>query len=513
MSKALDNVLCIDKNILNKALLIIGDNSDRFLDDNGSKYLIDESQLNEISKKLERIIEFKKRTVPQDLSYMDSSLYKELNDKYVEMLYGPIRDKAINFESEKINKEEELRIGIRINDLIDGIKKLPELIEIIKNEIREIKKNNLSENINTICINFNKLYRNGGSLEEYLNVKKELDLIIKKSYIDSINNHPYDNKGIFLVKEDNDVKILSSENMNEFKCGLIYSPASIKCVRNKNDNSFISFYSMNENPYKIELNDDKPIGIYAITYGEGSISQNYKKAKYTYSQVGIPFIEIDKTKYIDQSELNIKELIDDLLNDKGIPVKNKDEDFYSKFQFFYDKFKILKTSEYDEGRIINLFDFCHNIIFSQRWLDPNYLLSSDNSVEAIKEAFDHNIYLDFNIFRNERIGIDQLDTFERIFYSKKDDRRLNMVYAGIDKILEEIHNASRERKQEIVNIINSAPCRDSYLIKQLIITKNNQKEIKDTHNNKSVNFVRTDNYDDRVNSLLSLLKSSDGRSR
>ena len=389
---------------------------------------------------------------------------------------------------------------------IDGIKRLPDLIENIKKEIKEIKKNNLSENINAISVRFYNLYKNGGSLEEYENIKKEVDTIIKKSYFDAINNHPYDNKGIFLVKENNVVSILTSENMDKFKYGLIYSPASIKCVRNLNDNSFISFYSLKDNPYDIELNDEEPIGIYAVTYGEGLISPNYENAKCTYKQVGIPFIEIDKTKYIDRSELSIKELIDNLLDDKGIPVNNK-------FDYFYNKFKSLKAGNYDEGRIINLFDFCHNIIFSQRWLDPNYLLSSDNSVETIKEAFDHNIYLDFNIFRNNRIDIDQLDTFERIFYSKKSDHRLNMVYAGIEEILNEIHNASSERKQEIVNIINSSPCSDSYLIKQLILPKNNQKETKNINSYKQVNMVRVDNNDDKVNSLLSLLKSNDGFSR
>ena len=496
MSESLDKMVCIDMNVLNKVFLIIGDSSDRKIDNNGKEYLISGKELSSIVQTFKRIIDFKNRGISSDVSYFDSTEYKKIYDKYLNAIYDPIVDKKVNNKTPKIDEEKILKIGIELYDEIEGIKSLSSLIEQIRKEIMEVQSNDLSENINTILINFKKLLNDGGTVEQYSNLKTELDLIIKKTYVSSINNYPLDNKKIYLVKENNEVKILSSYNINDFSYGYIYSPNSIVSVTSKNDNSFISFYNLKSDDYKIVINEDRPIGFYAVTYGEGYINPNYKKAKTILDQYGLEFVEIDKTKFLEASDIDKKGLIDNLLEDRGTPEKDANEDFYKKFDSFYTNFMALKGGKYDESNIITLFENSYNIIRSQSWLNLDYLLSQDPAL--IRQVLENNIYYSYNIFLNEKITMNSLEEFDKTFYDRRKDIKLNAAYTGISEILEEIHKGSRARKEEILNIINASPCRESYLLLTFI---------------KKINSRRKTTEEVNINSTPIYFESETGRAR
>ena len=263
--------------------------------------------------------------------------------------------------------------------------------------------------------------------------------------------------------------------------------------------------------YEIKLNNDRPIGIYAVTYGEGCINPNYKKAESTLDQYGLEFVEIDKTKFLEPREVDKKELIDNLLNDRGTPISSEDDDYYKKFDTFYDKFMALKAGKYDESRVITLFENSFNIIRDQIWVDLNYLLNPSHGVSLIKQVLENNIYYDFNIFiTGKKVTLESLDLFVNTFYERRNDPILNSVYFGISDILNTISKASPKRKQEIVDAINSSPCRDSYWICDLIKRIDSKPRKTNTVESTKAKITKLETKEQKVNSLLDLLKSNDG---
>ena len=514
MSESLDVTVVIDMDVLNKAFLIMEDSSDHRFENNGHQYLLTKKELAKIGKDFKRFIDFKKLGIPNDIPYFNSKEYKKLCDEYTNIVYTPVEKKKVDNKEQELDVEKLLRIGIKLNDQIEGIKILPELIEQIRNEIMEVQTNDLSDNINSILLEFKKLLNSGATIEEYKKLKTELDLIIKKSYISTINNYPFDNKGIYLVKENNKVRILSSYNINNFRCGYIYSPNSIISVTNSNDNSFISFYSIKDDNYEIKLNEDRPIGVYAVTYGEGYINPNYQKAKSTLDQYGLEFVEIDKTKYLDSRDVDKKELIDNLLVDRGTPVANADDDYYKKFDSFYNKFMTLKGGKYDESGIITLFEDSFNIIRNQMWVDLDYLLNPSHDLELLKQVLENNIYYEFNIFiTGKKVTMESLDLFINTFYEKRNDPILNSIYFGISDIINMIYKSSAKKKQEIIDAINASPCRDSYWICNLIERMNSKTSKTNIVESTKAKITKLESREEHINSIYELLKSKDGVSR
>ena len=123
------------------------------------------------------------------------------------------------------------------------------------------------------------------------------------------------------------------------------------------------------------------------------INPNYVKAQNLYSVKGLPFIELDKTKFIEKEKIDIKGLIDNLLFDKGIPVKDKDENYYELYFPFFIEYQNMKhDGSLDKGKAINLFDFYFDAITSQRFLDLSLLLNGRYSPQNIKLIINNNIY-------------------------------------------------------------------------------------------------------------------------
>jgi hypothetical protein len=94
--------------------------------------------------------------------------------------------------------------------------------------------------------------------------------------------------------------------------------------------------------------------------------------------------------------------------------------------------------------------------------------------------------------------MNSLEEFDKTFYDKRKDIKLNAAYTGISEILEEIHKGSRARKEEILNIINASPCRESYLLLTFI---------------KKINSRRKTTEEVNINSTPIYFESETGRAR
>ena len=513
MVKSIDNIICINKNIFNKILLLTNNTSDLCLDENDDSYLISKTVFDKTVDRFNKLLMEKQHESFKNIKGASLSRYNELNDEYERIKYNYIRNNFNKVKNSKINTESLLDISIKIYEEIENIKKVPLYINDIRKELKEIQNNESKSIINSYMIRFKRLLNDGGLIEYYINLKAELDSALRKEYINEINSFFGDNKSMYLVKNEGQVKILDVSNLNGFTYGLIYSSESIKKVTNKNSDSFISFYNCNFESCNIELNDDKPIGIYCVTYGEHSINPNYKAAKNIFVQKNTPFVEFDKTLLMSRSDYSINELINNLLVDSNLDVvanSNKEQSYYDLYEPFFEQFKNLKFGDYNESQIINIFDAHRHYINDQRYLDLDNLLSKSLDDSEIINILNINIYFDFNIFRKGNINRTKLKLFHDTFYDKKDDERLNRIYPGIDVILNEIHEASCNRIDEIIEIINKAPCKDSWLIKNLIkpihiVKKNQTNNIQSTEST----FVSSGNEKTIYKEFVDFLKSAD----
>lgn len=468
MGNSIDSIICINKDLFNKLLLITKNSSDIYVDENNGNYFVEESIVKKVVKDFNTIFKDIEHIIPKNTKGVSFNVYNELTDKYNELKFNAIRNNFNKIKTDKINFEDDLKFKLDIYEEAINMSKIPSYIESIKKELKEIKDNGLSENINSYLIRFNSLLSDGGILREYMSLKGELDLIIKKTYTDNIVSDINDNKKIYLVKSNNEFKILDYGNINNFSYGYIYSANSINDVTEKNSHAFVTFYNYSDNTCKININDDEPIAYFAVTYGEKEINNNYKNAQSICGEKNLPFIELDQTEF-NPNDFNKKELIDNLLVDKGIEISDKNESFYNLFTPFYIEFKNLKLSgNYTQGNIINLFDYYFDVIFSQKYLDLNILLSSACNFEKIKDILSYNKFYDFNIFRSGRVNDIDISNFYNHFYDYKSNRILNMVYPGLEQILIMLDTSNQYDKSQITKIISDAPCRDSWLIYKLV---------------------------------------------
>lgn len=506
MGKNVENIICINMNTFNKILLITNNNSDLCLDSNQDSYLIENSIYSKVINRFENII---KATLREDISIKGASLarYNELKDEYEAIKYNSIRNEYNKIKSKKVSKETIYDLCISLYEEVQNIKKIPSLIKEITAYLNEIKNNNLSENINSYKVRFKSLVNNGGLYEDYNNLKIELESVIKKTYTERINTSITDDKNVYLVKEQDKVRILDTADLNSFTYGLIYSSNSIKRVTNEGSDAFVSFNNMDFDTSVIELNDDKPIGIYAVTYGEHSISPNYNKAKSIFVSKDTPFKEFDKTLLMNEENYSINELIDNLLIDSNLEVvvnNVKDQSYYNLYKPFFEKFKNLKFGSYTESNIINLFDVHLHFVNDQKFLDLNNLLFGDFEVDEIRTILKINKFYDFNIFRNTKVDKTKINQFLDVFYEFKDNEKLNEVYPGIWFILEEFKKASDKKTDELISIINSLPLndRDSYFIAHLFDPKKDVRYLQGNalaentfvrpQNDKNIGFVLRD---------------------
>lgn len=512
MGKSVDEIVCINKDLYNKILLITNSNLDQAIDENLENYLISKS-LYEQTKNI--FINMLKNSLRENLECIKGaslSKYNALKDEYQIMIYTPIAEKANNEKVDKLNEEELLDIQIRLYQEIENIKKIPGLINEIIEELKQLKSDMFKEYKSKL----NNFIKNGASFEEYIGLKNEIDKIIKQTYIDAINTDVYGNKKIYLVKNNGKYKFLDVANLNGFTFGYIYSPESIIKVTNENNQSFVNYNNINYENDLIVTDESKPIGIYAVTYGEGSISLNYQKAMNLYSTYGLPFIEFDKTFTMNIKNYCIDELINNLIIDKGLglTIDSQNEQIdYSSYMPFFKRFMALKEGKYSEGNVINLFNFYFDFINSQSYLNLDNVLSY-NSRELIKEILECNKFFDFNIFKTDGINIEKLNTFINTFYPYRDNKELNIIYKGISPILNELYNATESKKLEVVNLINSSPCKDSWFLATKIVPP---YRLLDERRAKvdplPVTFVSSGNEETVYDEYLGFLKSNDGFAR
>lgn len=479
MEKNIDKLICVNIDLFNRVLMCCKITSDQDLNPDYSKnlYLIENSKYEKIINKFKRLLKFDEDKSFMNVKGADLSRYNDLKDDYLSVsVINEVNKKNKIKRNKSINEEKQIELGIKVLDEIEKIKKIPETISRIKKEIKEVKDYDLSPNINSLELKFLTLYNNGSYLEDYEYVLKELDSIIKKTYQNKINRDVNDDKNIYLVKNEKDLKILDSANMDNFSYGFIYGADSIKRVYDKNNDAFVSFDNLDKDSAVIEIYDEKPIGIYAVTYGEKSLNPNYNNAQNLSIRRSLPFIELDKTLLMDNVSTN--ELIDNMLDQKGVKISNKDEEFYKQFDLFINDFMNIKLEKYDESNIINLFEIYFQMIYSQRYLNLDSTLDNpDTNPQRLKDIFEHNIYYDFNIFKDIKVNKSILSKFRDTFIKYASDYNLNSVYPGVNVVLTELYHADDERMNEIVNIINNSSKRDSWLIANLINPRHKPRKV------------------------------------
>lgn len=504
MEKNIENIICINKDIFNKLLLLTNTSSDVSLDENDTYYLIEKKIYNEVVNKFNKLLRFKEKESFINIKGASLLKYNELKNKSMSIKYNDIRNKYNMIKAPKIDEEDLLNTEIMLFEEIDNIKKIPSIVEKIKKEISEVKRDNISDNIKSIEVKFNKLVYDGALYNDYLLIKEELDLIIKSTYVNNINRSTTDNKDVYLVKQGDKFSILNTSNIDKFEYGYIYSPDSIIEVKNKNNDYFTSFNNADFNSCEIKVRDEKPIAIYAVTYGEMSINQNYVKAQNVLTRKNLPFIEFDITKMMNPANYSIKGFIDNLLADKGVEISNKTDEFYEKFKHFYTSFMKIKLNKYDEGNVINLFDFYFNAIFSQKYINLDKVFDEHYTPLIVKTILENNIYIDFNIFAKDRINKTVLKKFYETLYPYINNELLNKAYPGIDDILQTLSISSEDTISEIIDIINNSSCKDSWLISNLIKQKSKVNyEVKDNR----LSEIKEEKK--QVKALVSLLKSKD----
>lgn len=411
-----------------------------------------------------------KRSLKKDLSYIDYSSLDNLSDAYIKDCYEPIRDKHNHVLIEDEDKKDLLQDAIKIAKEILNIRKVPKLIKEIDDLLIEIKLNKLSYSVSTYKEEFNRYKNDGASYDDYVKLKKELESILRKTYFKNISSFiSSDLSKNLLVSKDDEIKILNRDNLEDFTFGYIYSPRDIIYVKNKDKDIFVPYNRLEINNYMIKLSDNaKPIGTYAITVGEKEFSNNYVNAQNLLKRLPEGyFLEVDLSKILTIQKLNKYKIdfIDRLLNDKGLEVSNKDEDFYNKFEIFFQRFMDLKKSNYDKGNVINLFDFYYNVIFSQKYMNLDYAIEKC-SVEELKDVVENNIYYDYNIFKKKDITNNDISLFVDKFKLYKSSSALNNVYPGINLIIDYLLTIKDDKFDEFKDYINALDVRDSWLISQ-----------------------------------------------
>ena len=164
MGKSVETIVCINKDLFNKLLLITNNTSDLCLDENETEYLIEKSIYDDVVINFNKRFKEIERELPLNTKGVSLSRYNELNDKYKEVEYNHIRNGFNKIKDKKINEEEQLSLKVEIFEEIKDLKQIPDLINRIKLELQEIKQNHLSDNIGSYITRYNTLLRDGGLL-------------------------------------------------------------------------------------------------------------------------------------------------------------------------------------------------------------------------------------------------------------------------------------------------------------------------------------------------------------
>lgn len=493
----------ISKKVINSALINTSYEKLELKSYDDNNYLLSTKEIEKLKNKLSQQIRLFDLEKVKRNKKIDSTRLISLLEKYEQYNYKYIQNK---YDKNKrgINLEDVLDAQNNVFEEYNKINKIPNLINSVDKLINEISNDSSKGNLSLKDL-FNDLKKDGGFFEDYQNIENNVLRKIKYEYIHNITKlmdiNPNNELYLIVKDEENGTKLMSKENLKDFSYGYIYAPEDIICAKNNKDKEeFISFNNLDKKKNIVEINDKSPIGIYAITLGEKNLSENYKNAvelKNNYPL--IPLLEFDLSKYLkDENLLDIKEnFINKMLDDKGIVLSNIDSK--NNFSYFFKLYDELKNGRYTEERIINLFDYTFNIIYSQTNMDLTMVLDKYKTVEDVKEILENNVYFKGNIFRNrnqkefKKLTKEDLRMFYDVFEKVRNNEIINIIYPGLSVIINYLDEINTIDLLDLVKLINNSKTVDSWYISQnikpthmkiktekeeLIETKQYYKEIK-----------------------------------
>lgn len=398
------------------------------------------------------------------------SLDKLVSEGY-DKSFTRVRNNFHYLNGENASNEELFDITLKIAKEILNIKRIPVIKKEIKQLIHIVESNNLSYSLETIKAGLHELENKGGDYEQYLNIKKLLESIIRKTYFKNLSNVVSDEfSGTYLIKEDNDVYLLNKNNAYMFSYGLIYSPTSIKSATNEDESIMVPFNELNKDSYKIELKEeDKPIGVYAVTIGEKDLNENYVKAQALVKRLNLnSFLNVDLTKFMEGEDLEVlkNDFIRRMLisSNRIAPDQEIKKSYYQNLGIFFDRFLELKSKHYEQGNIINLFEKCCRIVYGQCYSDLGFVLRTEKNLEGedvpsldlndIKDILEYSIHYDFNIYKKEAVTNNDIALFVGKFYMYRNNRYLNMIYPGIGNLLDYLGEIKDDNYDVVRDYIN-----------------------------------------------------------
>ena len=439
-------------------------------------YSIPKEDFEIIKKEFIISIRLEEKRLNKEAEGIDFSNLDKLVSEYQSKSASNSKNNYYHNEENNYSSEELFQIALMIAQEIKNIRKIPKLRNEIDRLIKKVIAYNLSYSIETIKTTFSELKNNGGTYEQYFNLKTLLESIIRKTYNKNISAViSQELEGNFLIKEDDQVYILNKSNAYMFSYGFIYSPLSIEKATNGEDDKIVPFNELSKTDYNIKLKKgEKPIGVYAITVGEKELSGNYTKAKSLIERSGVTsFIDVDLTKFLDGEDLEVvkNDFIKRMLLDSGIINETDIKDFYyDKLSIFFDRFMELKKKDYSTGNITNLFSDYLRYVFSQTYADPSSVLKEEKDLEGnsksalpldtIKEIFTYSIHYDFNIYTKKEVTNNDIALFVDKFYKYRDNRYLNLIYYGINNLLIYLHEIKDDNFDKVRDFINSKEPQD-----------------------------------------------------
>lgn len=469
------------------------------------KLIVPSGDISNLIKDIKHDLNIKFINDIKSLKNIDISSFLNNYNEYYEISCNLIRYSVNQLDDIDDLKEKLIIQGI---DLIKYGTKLLSIDKIryeIEAMISELKESNYFKDIESISLKYKRLKDGKAEYEEYLKLHNNLKLIINSSYKGKITSLDdiYKTNDLSLIVKDSSGKtyLLNNENMKYASYGLIMDSSYNIEKAYSDKESLKSYDTLDKKRNYVKLSKEEVIGVYIITLGEKSLNSNYINAENLSQKYhGKKIYEIDLSRYENNeyNKENIKSLIDNLLDNKNVDFRVKDDNFYNQFSYFIKEFNKLKSGKYNESSIINLFDKCFAHIYSQNLVykeeesmingvlckekkfNIDELLTS-HTYSEVKDVLEHNINIKSNMFNYDKIDKNILFRFKEDFYKYKDDKTLNSIYLGINVILEYLDSISDEDYEDVAEKINSLNKMDSWLIAQSI----KPSHIKFQNNNKN----------------------------
>lgn len=436
--------------------------------------IVHDKDILEVAEKLKKETDLTSLNLIRKIEYVDKTDFENAYENYVAAKYEIKRNNFENITTETNLYDKLISSGIKLRKEMEKLKLFPGIKRHITEMIQEIKLSNSFNDIKQIDAKFNKLIRTSGKTEEFEKLERNLSKIIGDTYkshlTEDLTLSPTGDFIFVSSKDEESCFLLSKENLLDAKYGVILEAENnIKIASNsKKESKLLPFSKLDKKSNYIEVYDFNPAASYAITLGEKSLSNNYREAdKLSKKYHGIPLVEIDASKYLSFKDLRkmFIDFIDALLDDKNVNFSVKDDKFYHNFDIFFQEFKQLKSGDYDEGRIRNLFDHHIKLLSSSEVCDLDILLK-DYKYSEIETVLKCNTFMEENIFRYKEISKPLLERFVDKFYKYRNNKTLNQIYPGFSSVLIYLKERNDDELKQLVEDINSKNCIDSWLLAQ-----------------------------------------------